>query len=63
MEWQAFLESKVLAGLVPTRTTLRRLALALVFGTIGGALAHWAGMPLAWLLGVNGRVKLVQRAE
>ncbi len=28
-----------------------RLAGALVLGSLGGALAHWAGLPLAWMIG------------
>ncbi|MEO0992963.1 MAG: AbrB family transcriptional regulator [Pseudomonadota bacterium] len=33
------------------RRAMQRLALGLVVGGIGGAIAHWAHVPLAWMLG------------
>jgi len=34
-----------------SRARLVRLGYGLAVGTVGGALAHWAGLPLAWMLG------------
>lgn len=33
------------------RRDMARMALGLLVGAIGGAIAHWAGVPLAWMLG------------
>ncbi|MDH3232844.1 MAG: AbrB family transcriptional regulator [Alphaproteobacteria bacterium] len=33
------------------RPDLRRIGLALVIGTAGGAAANWVGLPLAWMIG------------
>ncbi|MEM9144947.1 MAG: AbrB family transcriptional regulator [Pseudomonadota bacterium] len=33
------------------RRAMKRLALGLAVGAVGGALAHWAHVPLAWMLG------------
>lgn len=33
------------------RTRLPKLLLALAIGAVGGALFHWLGMPLAWMIG------------
>ncbi len=51
MEWRPFPRLAQLLSRVPPRARWPGLVLALVLGTLGGALASLIGVPLPWMLG------------